>query len=1172
MRGKISTFVAMVLLVMAALLCGGVAWADEPPSGIAGDTGSTATWTYYEDTNTIVIGGGSSVTIISEFGADPFNYAWSYIPSGTFPKIVVDENTNTVELIGVMSYLFEITDISELALSKFDVSQVTSARYMFSEATGVSEMSLRNWDLRQCEGLDYMISRIDGLVSIDLTGVQLPQSAYFSGMIVDNDDLTTVYASAGTDWSSLENLAEDGGDIFYCGRGGKTILPNELFTNAGNDDIGYYNPKLVGGAGTRFSLDKVGMQYDKIDGLGGAPGYLTSSAPADQIRSRIKMAKAAYVNVSADGMDIPANEYWTTEAEKAALVALVEEAEALTGEEDEAVIADVLNRLNAAIDAYEVAKKAGKAPSAFTVNSEKSPTYNAYRLFKGSVDNVDGKNVMSGITLDPSVNGSALKTFLISKGYTGDENAQSMAEFIANKITEDAGDASITADAAFGEFIEFWQTSAEQFALNYPNGDYDPSHDYVFDWINGNDLYDAFLEYVQDDLYDWACGYGYTGDNDIMDLFDWLDDLESGLVQPTIPTHVDTVNAEGFPIVNSDAFAMDLAKWVKDNVQPVTSVQAGNRLQGEEGYYLLINQSVPANWAGTAPIWVPLGGQPVEITEKVSVPTLNKQVRENSTIDPVVENWKSRGTGVVANLAYVNEGVVNMSFGITGMDPDNPVKPVSVTTRFGIEIPLTEDGTFEKSFTVSGWDGGPGSIVVGEPTETLNDGEGGIDHDELINEMFFQRKFFGGGFEGSYSGLGEVGDAWIITYSDGSTLSVYPDGQLDQTTLVEYEPRQVMTNTIMFGDNTDKWRVTAPLNDPRPADPSWGKAADAQMEEKVSYKLTATLPSNYSSFEDYNLKFEDIIPMGIHVDENSVRIKVVNGDGQNNVADITELVKANGGGVLYASNRLKVVIDDLKAVAFADKGIVANSHIVVEYEASLTTVADTGTTPNTNSATLTYSADPVNLTEIATTLPSTANLYTYEVLLIKVDANTAQQLEDAEFTIMRDGKYVQYDGALDTTPYVLDTSQVLSTLPIQTITLPVVGFHVRGFDAGTYTITEVTPPSGYDPLSSPLTLTITRDLDQQTGAISNLAVTMTGGPAGTSAVLDTVTDGTTPVANVIVLTVPNTKELVFPITGLSGNAVFYAIAGLLALIAIIGFVASRRNTKNKKRKAVEKDE
>ena len=1178
MRKMISRAAVAILIAIGCCLGTGAAWADTPDAtGTLGSAQSNAaTWSYYASTNTVEISGG--VIECTSFSQILWGPLFDYIDNNninlTSPvKLVMANGVNSVTLRGIMNGMFSYFDLSELDLSKFDVSGVTEASGMFRETTGLQTIDISGWNLSNATDLSFMIVGNEGVTAIDMSGVTLPQQSCFVGMIVDNPDLTTVYASSGTDWSGCRSMPKFGyrGDIFYAqgtnpdSGGIITILPESVFANTTADTGEYYNPNLVGGEGTAFSLDVAragtGMQYAKIDGLNGAPGYLTSSAPSDQLLSRLRVANAAFVNVSVDGTDIPANEYWTTAAEKALLEALITEAEGFDGTETDAQVNDMIARLNAGINAYELAKKAGKAPSAFTVNSEKTPTYNAYRLFNGDVDNIDGKNVMSGITMGPGVDATALRTFLATKGYAGDNSPQNMAEFVAAMISKDVG-APIPTEEFLPLAQAFSYDLAEQYATNYPGSNFDPTDGDPYLWIEGQDLYADFLAQTQDEQYEFLTAYGYTGINDPDAMSQWMRSVSTGITQATYPSNYDAVNAEGFAIVNSDAFAMDLAKWVKANVQPVTSVQAGNRLQGDEGYYLLVNASVPAGWAGTAPIWVPLGGQPVQITEKVSVPTLNKQVRENSLVDPEIDNWKSRGTSAVLRMAQANGGF-NLTLNITGLNSGSAT-PVSVTTRYGAVLPI-ENGVLECGMSMDA-DPNDGAVTltfgpplpsstraVSTPVEVSMGTVADSDEWAYLWSAFLNNM---GIFNGGLPDTGvDPGTSWIITYDDGETVEIFPDGCLDNGSATYIETSRGII-------------VTAPINDPAPTDPSWGKAADAQTEEAVPYKLIATLPSNYSSFASYQLTFEDQLPTGIYPE--NIRVKVLNGETQANAVDITDLVTANNGTVAYdtVTRILTVNIPNLKAAYLADKGIVANSHIVVEYDGVLLGVIEHGTTPNVNSATLTYTADPVDLTARATSQSSSANLHTYEALFIKTDSNTLGDLAGAEFTIMRDGKYVQPNGSLDSSRYVFRTK-----VAEKTITAPMTNFFVSGLDAGVYTISEVTPPSGYEQLAGDLTLTITRTLNQETGAISNLAATLTGGPTGTGVEITTVINNEgVSVDDVIVLTIPNTKELVMPITGLTGNAVFYAIAGLLAVIALVGFIVSRKNSKNRKRKAAEKKE
>lgn len=88
-------------------------------------------------------------------------------------------------------------------------------------------------------------------------------------------------------------------------------------------------------------------------------------------------------------------------------------------------------------------------------------------------------------------------------------------------------------------------------------------------------------------------------------------------------------------------FALNLARAISAaGISPEATAPdaSGNAsFTGTEGYYLFVTNdaSVGASDAGdeaaTSPIWVPLGGSTGEIVEKTAVPTLDKQVVEDST-------------------------------------------------------------------------------------------------------------------------------------------------------------------------------------------------------------------------------------------------------------------------------------------------------------------------------------------------------------------------------------------------------------------------------------------------------------------------------------------------------------------------------------------------------------
>jgi fimbrial isopeptide formation D2 family protein len=107
------------------------------------------------------------------------------------------------------------------------------------------------------------------------------------------------------------------------------------------------------------------------------------------------------------------------------------------------------------------------------------------------------------------------------------------------------------------------------------------------------------------------------------------------------------------------SFSNGLAKTLADSpaVQP-QHVTAGETFAAEQGLWLLVSSGVDEkDSAGTAPIWVPVTEEATQIADKSSLPTIDKQVREDSD-------------GSWGKLADANRGQ-DLEFSITGTLPEN---------------------------------------------------------------------------------------------------------------------------------------------------------------------------------------------------------------------------------------------------------------------------------------------------------------------------------------------------------------------------------------------------------------------------------------------------------------------------------------------------------------------
>ena len=382
---------------------------------------------------------------------------------------------------------------------------------------------------------------------------------------------------------------------------------------------------------------------------------------------------------------------------------------------------------------------------------------------------------------------------------------------------------------------------------------------------------------------------------------------------------------------------------------------------------------------------------------------------------------------------------------------------------------------------------------------------------------------------------------------------------------------------------------------------TWGDAADGQAGEWVSYLSIGTLPSNWDEFESYSYEFCLTPDSVLEIDVSSVEVVLCDEDG-NELADLSEFAS-----ISYEDGVLVVSFDDLKAVvesllgesddgddegsddaAAADEDadgsddladdelatMAATYSAAYSFEESATLVvaaadatSTTGSSLDVSGCTVAvacdarltaglaqagtdgaadtyvyieYSAEPdSDATERS--VEDSAALYTWALSLTKVDAETGEALSGATFTIQDSaGHYVDLDGSLTGAAVEHETGDDGS-------------FEVVGLDSGTYTITEVSAPDGYE-LSDPFTLTISAELDGE--------VVLSASTEGDGASVISV-DADTGVVSVQVEDEQPEEETAgvsafFAKTGDALGPVILALAVVAAVAAVVLLVARRR--------------
>lgn len=358
------------------------------------------------------------------------------------------------------------------------------------------------------------------------------------------------------------------------------------------------------------------------------------------------------------------------------------------------------------------------------------------------------------------------------------------------------------------------------------------------------------------------------------------------------------------------------------------------------------------------------------------------------------------------------------------------------------------------------------------------------------------------------------------------------------------------------------------------ADDAEHDAADSQIGQDVTYNLYGTVAENFDKYETYFYQFSDQISKGLTLQDGAKVYLYANKDAAKadfNHAKVTDITNyftpSTAEAAADGSKTTTWTCDNLKNVA----GVTKDSCIVVSYTARINDSAVVGLNNNKegnlNTVTLHYSNNPMTSTK-GQTVPDTVKDYTYGLKINKVDLGTEKALENAQFTITTKGdgsstdvKYVKDDGTLS------DTEVVLSTNRQGVITL-------TGLDAGVYTVTETSAPSGYttvDPFTFEIKPTMTAD-DPGAG-LTGLAGTLDPKNQGDKIIagLNDTSDGKvgdnkldfkdgtlTNDDGTFNITVGDTKQVGLPLTGLNGVTFTWIAGGAVLVIGVAHLIRSRK--------------
>ena len=333
--------------------------------------------------------------------------------------------------------------------------------------------------------------------------------------------------------------------------------------------------------------------------------------------------------------------------------------------------------------------------------------------------------------------------------------------------------------------------------------------------------------------------------------------------------------------------------------------------------------------------------------------------------------------------------------------------------------------------------------------------------------------------------------------------------------------------------------------------PSITKTADkdtVSIGQVVKYTVTGSIPDT-TGYADYVYKIHDELSKGLDFvnDANGTALETGATTVKVTVAfkDATDASAAPTDATLDSTNNKKMSLD-LSAWVKANQGNKGKEFTVTYYAK----VNKDAVVTNNNKASLEYGNNPDNTTN---TTPSEVKTPTYplDILKVKKDSDPKVILADAHFTLYASTTEGNIDennpikvtkDAEGKYSYAADQNAADATDDMVTVASKIDGqeynLHINGLAAGTYYLKETKAPEGYNKLTAPIEIKITKSTDAD---VNNWTISK---------------DGTA--ENDKIIDIENSTGSLLPSTGGMGTIIFAVIAAILVLGVAVSFIRDKR--------------
>lgn len=340
----------------------------------------------------------------------------------------------------------------------------------------------------------------------------------------------------------------------------------------------------------------------------------------------------------------------------------------------------------------------------------------------------------------------------------------------------------------------------------------------------------------------------------------------------------------------------------------------------------------------------------------------------------------------------------------------------------------------------------------------------------------------------------------------------------------------------------EKETNTVNLKTEAPSITKTANKATVNIGDVVKYTVTGSVPDT-TGYSDYTYKIHDTLSNGLDFvnDANgtaletgatTVNVTVAFGEG------ITGEGTAPTAAILDTTNKRKMSLD-LSEWVKANQ-INKGKEFTVTYYAKVNKDADVSTK---NNATLEYGNKPG---ETTTTTPSEAKTPTYPLDINKIKAGTeVDRLAGAKFKLY--SSKTDADSANENAitvsgsngNYVIDpTSSTTEFVSVKSIEEKGYNLRVNGLAEGTYYLVETKAPDGFNKLTAPIEVKITKSTDTD---VNNWTISKDS-----------------KVENDKIIDVENSTGSMLPSTGGMGTIAFTVVAALLLLGVAVSFIRDRK--------------